>query len=117
MVAQTTTIRTPLVTEIRDAMESLAADHINGQVDDGWVMLHLIDRRPDLSPWARWALWEDLCTAYTDWDKAEGGDVNWDQVEPELRDSQVYAEAMRAALDEQLDQLVDNYVISKATSR
>lgn len=101
-------IRTRLVDDIRTGLESLVVLHTNGEVDDAWVMLNLVGRRPDLSPWERWALWEDLSGAHQRWQDAENPDVdiNWDLVEPEYRDPQRYADKMRGEVEDLLEQLV-----------
>lgn len=104
--APTAAIRIPLAEELRVAFEGLIVQHINGQADDGWVALHLADRRRDLPSWDRWALWEDLTDAYQRWQDAQNGEVCWDHVEPEYRDPDLYEEKMRAELDERLDDLV-----------
>jgi hypothetical protein len=77
--------------QVRTAMESLAVRYINGGVDDGWVQMHLRDRRPDMHWWDAWALWEALCDAHRAWD-----DLGTDEA--------------RAAFDEQLDLLVHGFV-------
>ncbi|MGI8333415.1 hypothetical protein ACRYCC_25980 [Actinomadura scrupuli] len=104
----TATAEQVLAEEIRSSLESLVVLHQNGEVDDGWVMLHLVDWRPDLPSWDRWALWQDLSAAHQRWQDAENPDVdiNWDLVEPELRDPQLYADKMRGEVDELIEQLV-----------
>jgi hypothetical protein len=95
-----------LLEEIRDGIEALASRYLNGQVREGWVMQHLIDRRPELSPWARWALWEDLLTTYQEWQDAESPHTDLGSLEPDRRNPEVYAEQTRAALDAALDTLI-----------
>lgn len=107
-----TTLTTPagltpaLLEEFRDGIEALAGRYLNEQVDEGWVMRHLIDWRPELSPWARWALWEDVLATYQDWQQAESPHVDFGSLEPDRRNPEVYAEQTRAALDEALDTLI-----------
>ena len=86
-------------------MEGLVAEYRGGLCDDGWVMLHLREHRPDLSPWQRWALWEDLAAAHEAWERAEAGDVEYGALDSDLADPVVYAERTRVLLDELLDQV------------
>jgi hypothetical protein len=106
-----------LTEAMRQAFEQLAEQNLNDPQLDGHMMLVLTERRADLSPWARWALWLDVRDAYLTWSNAENGEVNWDEVEAGYRDPELYALKMRAELDEQLDTLMDGCVVRVVNAR
>lgn len=100
-----------LTEAMRQAFEELAEQNLNDPQLDGHMMLVLTERRADLSPWARWALWLDVRDAYQRWDDAQNGEVPLGPLENDLRCAEYYVERMRADLDELLDTLMDGCVV------
>ncbi|HZE34071.1 MAG TPA: hypothetical protein VE198_21890 [Actinoallomurus sp.] len=62
------TLAAPRPAEISDAdfracMERLWMSVQNGDASDEWAATCMRDHRPDLPPWDRWAIWEQLDNA------------------------------------------------------
>lgn len=49
--------------ELRTGMERLHEQIQNGRASEEWALICVRDWRPDLSPWARLALWDEFTDA------------------------------------------------------
>lgn len=95
--------RRPLVRiEVRDRLEQLAEDYRNDLVGPIRVAVTLLRLRSGLSLRDRRAWWQELCDALTEHETAEYGTPDWGQIDPDLRDPEVWAEWCRGRVDEAL---------------
>jgi hypothetical protein len=93
----TATTERPTITadDMREAMERLWASIRNGDASDEWAATCMRDHRPDLSPWARWDIWEQLDDALSRLEciRLPGGCTCHDYAETELDLLEQHADA------------------------
>jgi hypothetical protein len=86
-------------------VEDLVDKYVNGRIPST-SLPYLFERLSDLRGQQFEDAFTDAREAYTAWQRAELGEVDVQALEAELGDSTVYAEQMRACLDEALEHLV-----------